>query len=165
MTETTTTTTTTDTTAQLTPADAAAKLATLTEDKAWGARLFNGDVATRREFDSLTAMAATAGGRLDAVLTGAEPPSIEMTDEDHPMTSRDMATVVGWLREDGVSDATIRQIAEGQPVSKEEHRIAEQALSRCIGDKEWTKKLMGGDVGTLRDHRLLLAIINSPVND
>jgi len=95
------TTTTTDTTAQLTPADAAAKLASLRDDKAWGARLYNGDVATRREFDSLSAMAATAGGRLDAVLAGAAPPMVEMTDEDHPMTSRDMATVVGWLREDG----------------------------------------------------------------
>lgn len=150
---------------QLTPTEAAAKLSTLTQDKDWGGKLLNGDVATRREFDALSTLAANAGSRLDAVMAGAEPPMIEMTDEDHPMTSHHLATMVGWMREDGMSDATIRQIAEGQPVTKEEHRTASQALTALMGDREWTAKLMKGDVRARRDHGLLHAIINSPIKE
>src|SRR6185437_5752883 len=73
---------------------------------------------------------------------GVPPPTIKLTDKDHPMTCHRRATVVAGFAKMVLSGAIIRPIAEGQPVSKEKHRIAEQAHSALMGDKERARKLM-----------------------
>ena len=58
------------------------------------------------------------------------------------MTCHRRAAVVAGFAKMVLSGAIIRPIAEGQPVSKEKHRIAEQAHSALMGDKERARKLM-----------------------
>jgi hypothetical protein len=147
-----------------TPAEAKARLAALSKDPKWRGDYLAGNVEARQEFGSLTEMAAQAESRLDDVLAGrGEATMMEVTTPEHPLTTRELAAAVASLREDGLSDATIRQVINGEPVSREEQRIAEQAIARLMGDKEWTAKLMAGGVAERRDFQLLCIIKNSPV--
>ena len=150
--------------ANLTPSEASERLTARSADKGWRSKVLAGNGPEVQEFQALSAKRDEAS-RIDAALSGAEPAGIEMTSDENPLTVRQMATAAGWLREDGLSDATVRQVLEGGPVSKEEHRVAEQTLSRLMGDKQWAAKLMGGDIGAQRDHRLLHIIINSPIRE
>ncbi|MDI1343333.1 MAG: hypothetical protein PSV22_04415 [Pseudolabrys sp.] len=148
-----------------TPQDAAARLETLGGDKQWRDKFFAGDAAARQEFEALTTLKAGPDVRIDAALAGAVNGGgqIEILDEDNPFTTSQLASVVANFREDNLSDATIKQVIKGEAVSADEHRLAKETLSRLVGDREWAKKLLSGDVGARRDHTLLHIIVNSPV--
>jgi predicted transcriptional regulator len=147
-----------------TPTEAQARLDALTKNKDWGDKLTAGDVTTRREFTSLTEMAAKAEHRLDNVLAGkVEPELMELTSAEHPLSTRNLASVVESFREMGLSDGTIKQAIEGGTVSKEEHGQAKQAMALLMSDAEWSKRLLSGDWSAKRDLQLLSIILNSQV--
>jgi len=147
-----------------TPAEARARLDALTKNQEWGTKYLSGDVEARREFVSLTEMAAQAEHRLDNVLAGkAEPQLIELTSSEHPLSTRNLASAVEGLRESGLSDDVIRQAIAGRPVSAEERRAVEQFRAMRLSNGDWAKKLLAGDHDAGRELTLMSIVLSSEV--
>lgn len=87
----------------LTPTQAAEKLDTLTADKSWQEKYLSSDLATLREFESLTA-AKLKADRIDDALAGTlVPPEFEAITGDE-IPSRQLAQTITEFREVGVDD-------------------------------------------------------------
>ena len=155
---------TANTTAPTPAQEATEQLNALTQDKAWGAKLLAGDVATTRQYNALVEKSASAEDRIQAAIDGKSSPLMfETTDDERPMSSRDLATAVSWMRDDGLSDKTIKRALTDGAIPAEEQRQAKITLSNLMGNKEWAAKLFAGDVSTRRDFVLLSLQANSRV--
>jgi hypothetical protein len=147
-----------------TPAEAQARLDALTRNKDWGEKYLSGNIEARREFASLTEMAAQAEYRLDNVLAGkVEPELMELTSSEHPLSTRNLSSAVESLREFGLSDDVIRQAVTGRPVSAEERRAVEQFRAMRLSNGDWAKKLLAGDHDARRELTLMSIVLSSEV--
>jgi hypothetical protein len=86
-------------------AEASARLATLTNDKAWGDKLLASDPAATKKFKILTAMVAEGGDHVDRALSGALP---DVPDSD----LKTMAGTADMLRTLGIKPDVVRQTLE-----------------------------------------------------
>jgi hypothetical protein len=147
-----------------TPAEANARLASLSTNKEWRDKYFGGNVEARREFSTLTEMAAAADDRIDSVMAGnTEAPLMELTTDEHPLTTRDLASAVEGLRESGLTDEIIRELFSGRKVSAEEQRLVEQFKVKRTSDAAWRQRLLSGDHEANRELTLMSMILSSEV--
>jgi hypothetical protein len=147
-----------------TPAEAQARMDALTQNQEWRDKLFAGDVATRSEFDTLTKLQADAADRVANVMAGkTEPPVMEMTTPEHPLSTHDLASSVETLREAGIGDEAIRQALNGDPVSAEERRQVEHFKTARFGDEEWRRALLSGDHEARRELALMSIVLGAEV--
>lgn len=151
--------------APATPEEARTRLTALVADKSWSERMLAGDATARAEFKSLTEMSVNVDNRLESVLSGAsEAPMIELTTEDGPLTTRNLATAVDDLREHGITNPdTIRQAINGRTISQEEYTRARVAKAALLGNKDFADRLLRGDFAARRDMTLLSIILNCEI--
>jgi len=56
-----------------------------------------------------------------------------------------MAGTLATLREAGLTDEVLAEVAAGKPITADERRIAEDWQRRAMKDQEFIRKLLGGD--------------------
>ncbi|HEU5018145.1 MAG TPA: hypothetical protein VFT69_09245 [Pseudolabrys sp.] len=146
MTDTSTTTPATES-APATPEEAAARLAELQQDPAWVDKLLAGsDPKVASQFQTLTEMQASKpAGRFESAMAGSEGRPFEMTDEEHPLTTRQLGGGIKGLREAGLNDDTIRELFSGRKAGKDEYRAVENFMNKLKGDQDWVRRLLAGD--------------------
>ena len=153
-----------------TPAEARAALDERIANAAWSDRFMNGHVETKREFESLTEMVASAHSRLDMILDGtAEAQFMEVTSNDPdigPALSTDkMSQLVAQFRESGFSDATIRQAFGQVSVTPEEHRTVSALKDQKMANADFQKRYLAGDLEARREMDLMNIVLNSPIKE
>jgi hypothetical protein len=132
-------------TAPMTPAEAAAKLKTLEQDRTWGEKLHRGDAQVRQEFIELTTLAAS-GDPLDAIMAGVVPNTIDV-DETGGAKARavdQVAAVADW-REKGIPDRAIRDFLSDMRPTREQHEFGKAMQRRNFNNPEWVRRLLDGD--------------------
>ena len=143
-------------------AEARLKLEALKSDPEASRKYLNGDVATKLQFDELTAsIAAGGGGDADLALLGIHPDG--HIDSGAGATLRDQIASVGPLREAGIPDDVIRQVLTDAPVSRFEYATVEQMQRERMGNAEWRAKLMANDYQTKREATLMSIVLASKV--
>jgi hypothetical protein len=109
-------------------------------DKAWEGRVFNGDVAANKELRELTAMVAGGGAdTVTAAMTGN--PAYMPTTEQHQM-----AHTAALFRELGIRDEVTSQFLRGEQVTPQEYELVANWKKEHMGDEDWVKKYLSGDV-------------------
>ena len=145
--------------------DARARLDLLSRDATWANRLFNGDVAARKEFDDLVA-ASAAGDNVDDAIAGIEEPApIFETTTGGQLPRRVVNEVIASMRDAGVSDGAIGQALRGDSFSREEVAAVTALRAKLHGDADWVKRLLSGDYAAKREHLLMSIVLSSPVSD
>jgi hypothetical protein len=135
---------------------AIAKLDSLGADPAWLNRLFTGDGTARKEFDQLVE-AKFSGDKVTGMIEGTYQPqplslNVAGVSDQHAMNA------VGWMRNDGHSDAEIEQLLRGQPVSKEEYDAALQLEQDLVKDRDFARLLGEGNREAARTVRRIAII-------
>jgi hypothetical protein len=137
-------------------AEASARLATLTNDKAWGDKLLASDPAATKEFKILTAMVAEGGDHVDRALSGALP---DVPDSD----LKTMAGTADMLRELGIKPDVVRQTLENHEVTQAEYDATKAWQARTMKDQFWVKAYLEGDPDAARQMMLASIILSSPI--
>ena len=123
---------------------AQARLAELTGNKDFGAKLMAGDVATRAEFQSVSQLAAGLEKR-----PGAEELSAI---SEREADGRNTADFIAGVRESvDVRDEVLRQAIHDETVPAAEHNAVQQWLKRHMADKAWGARLLSGDADARRE--------------
>jgi hypothetical protein len=137
-------------------AEASARLATLTNDKAWGDKLLASDPATTKEFHDLTKMVAEGGDHIDRAMAGALP---DVPDSD----LKTMAGTADMLRTLGIEPEVIRQTLENREITLAEFEATKAWLSRTSKDQFFLKAYLEGDPDAARQIMLASIILASPI--
>jgi hypothetical protein len=148
--------------APMSPADAWSERARLLADPEWKAAFEKGDPAKRVEMNRVMS-SGTFWSLGETVNPNDFPPKIaEQIQAQRVEQSK-------ALRETQVDDLRLRaaippeveqMVREGQPVTAEEKRRANEERDRLFADSEWTKKLRAGD-SDAKSRLALLQIIRS----
>lgn len=111
-------------------------------DKDWRDRVFNGDVAANKELRDLSAMSATSGDDVvEAVLKDTLPDIGQRTSEQ-----REMLAAAQMFRELGIRDEVTSQFLRGEKVSPQEYALVKNWKTTAMGDQDFVKKYLSGDV-------------------
>jgi hypothetical protein len=136
-----------------TPSEAAAKLATLTSDGAWAARLLSADPAALAEFNSLSRQAASADADV-AMAAGLDPGSTE---------AGRIAADLPALREH-LSDGVIKELLAGRESTPAEVDAARRFQNMRHSDETWVARLLKGEHEAVRESRLCsIILMQAPV--
>jgi hypothetical protein len=138
------------------PADAAARLASLRSDSAWGAKLIANDAATVKEFNDL-AKQACAGNDLDLMILSA--PDLPDINIDGQLSPKKVAGEIGSLRESGLSDDVIRELLSDRVPTPQEIDATKRFKAMRHGDEAWVKKFLAGDYEAGREAKLMSMIL------
>lgn len=144
------------------PTEARARLAELAANPKWSADYLNGDLAARREFQTVTSLIAE-GSDADLALAGVVPENL--VDFGPGASIRDQAAAVPDFRKIGIGDKAIRQLLTDQPISQREHDLAEQWRHQHLKDAEWTKRWLAGDVAAAREMTLCSIVLSSSIDE
>jgi hypothetical protein len=146
--------------------DARATLERLSRDKSWADALFNGNVATRKQFDELVAKAAGSDDVGDAVagVVVLAMPLFETT-ANGELPRRHVEGAIAGLRDVGLNDAAIEQAVTLPPISRAEFMAAQAFQAKCHGTAEWRSRLLSGDYEATRQHNLLCVLLSSPITE
>jgi hypothetical protein len=146
--------------------DARATLERLSRDKSWAESLFNGNVATRKQFDELVAKAAGGDDVGDAVagIVELSTPLFETT-ANGELPRRHVEGAIAGLRDAGLNDASIEQAIHQPAISRSEFMAAQAFQAKCHGTAEWRSKLLSGDYEATRQHNLLCVLLSSPIKE
>jgi hypothetical protein len=146
--------------------DARATLERLSRDRSWADSLFNGNVATRKQFDELVAKAAGGDDVGDAIANIVEPavPLFETT-ANGELPRRHVEGTIAALRDAGLSDGAIEQAVNLPPISRTEFMAAQAFQAKLHGTQEWRSKLLSGDYEATRQHNLLCVLLSSPIKE
>jgi hypothetical protein len=144
--------------------DAKATLERLSRDKSWADSLFNGNVATRKQFDELVAKAA-GGDAVEDALAGIVEPAVPLfeTTANGELPRRHVEGAIAGLRDAGLNDASIEQAVNLPPISRAEFMQAQALKSQLYGTAEFRSKLLTGDYEATRQHNLLCVLLSSPI--
>ena len=144
--------------------DARATLDLLSRNPSWAESLFNGNVATRKQFDELVAKAAGGDDTGDAVagIVELSTPLFETT-ANGELTRRHVEGAIAGLRDAGLNDESISQAVNLPPISRAEFMAAQAFKAQCHGNAEWRGKLLSGDYEATRQHNLLAVLLSSPI--
>jgi hypothetical protein len=122
-------------------------------DKAWGAKLFAGDVATTTEYRDLRALINNPDP--------ADSVTVAMSSQDLGMLPNAAAVelrgAAGYLREMGLNDVQVRETLEGKEPTAEEVAIARQWKAQSFKSQDFVKRMMAGEPDVRR--QLLVANI------
>jgi hypothetical protein len=142
---------------------ARARLDHLTADAAWRERFMQGDVATRREWQTLTEQIA-AGDPVDAVMAGVVPDNTQIDlSSGNAASYSDMAKAVPELRSIGLGDDVIRQVLTDQPVSRAEYSQVKNWHDRVLKDRAFTERYLSGDPEAMRLMTLASVVLSSEI--
>jgi hypothetical protein len=123
-----------------TASEASAVLAARQADRDWGAKVFAGDPNANKEFRELTAMVSAGGDDTVTVAMNGNPVYMPSTD------LHQMAHAAGWFRELGISDQIISEFLRGGQVTPQEYEAVANWKKEHMGDEDWVKKYLSGDV-------------------
>jgi hypothetical protein len=123
-----------------TATEARAVLDTRMADKDWGGRVFNGDIAANKELRDLTAMVAAGGADTVTVAMNGNPVNMPTTEQAQ------MAHTAGLFRELGIRDEVTSQFLRGEQVTPQEYELVANWKKEHMGDADWVKKYLSGDV-------------------
>jgi len=141
---------------QLTPAEAAARLAELSSNAEWSKNLLNGNGPETRQFNELIAKKAEVD-KADQLLSGTlstEPFAMN----EAGVSPHNALQSVSWLREAGVNDGAIRELFDGKPVALAEYEAVDRLRADLLGNAEWVRKLLSGDHEAKRQLKLMSII-------
>jgi hypothetical protein len=110
------------------------------QDKDWSARLLNGDIAAKKEMKELTSKIADGGDDVVAVAMSGKLPDTATTDQRH------MAATADLFRSLGIRDAVVTQFLSGHQVSASEFELVSNWKKESMGDPEFVKRLLAGEV-------------------
>lgn len=142
-----------------TPEGAHARLAELTGNAAWGAKLLAGDTAVKAEFTTLSTIIAgpeAAAPTAEQLAGRSERASNDANTREFIRSTRESVDV---------SDGVLAQIIGGEKVSKAEFDAAKAWKSRHFADEGWTKRLLAGDAEAKRDWFNCSVILSSNVKE
>jgi len=127
-----------------TPAAAAARLNSLTTDKAWSERITKGDAATMAEYRNLTELASKGDGTV-----GIE--TVDSISDPHALPRAGYETLIDGLREGGLPEIAEQQIRDldsgkGERPTAGDGVAAKAALARLTKDPAFGKKYLEGEV-------------------
>jgi hypothetical protein len=143
--------------------DARARLDRLTADKSFADRLLTGDIAAKKEFESLIAAAAAGDDVNDAIAGIQEPAPIFETTAGDQLNRRDLASIVDTFRDGGLSNDAIEQALNGSEVSRSEYAAAKALQSARHGDEGWRERFLKGNWPEQREQLLLNIILTSAI--
>jgi len=90
------------------------------------------------------------------------PTALKIHGKDAP---EDRASMIGSLQNFAdVPEAVQKQLYEGQAVSAEEQKFAQQTKSRLMQDKDWVRKYLDGGRAERQQMVLLNTILTSPTS-
>ena len=146
-----------------TPAEAHARIAAVAKDKSYYDKLTAGDVDTRREWSLLQEL-ASRGDQIEAAMSDAPIPEIEITNSERPIPTRNLRSAVEWLRDDGIRDEVTREFLSGRQISPEERAAVEQfQKTEMHGDAEWVKRFLNGGQKEKRQQTLASIVLASEI--
>jgi hypothetical protein len=139
-----------------TPAEAAARLATLRADRGWGERLLASDKQTVDEFHAL-AKKANEASDIDRVLAGE--PGLPDVNVDGKLSLVKISGEIPALLESGLSQGVIRELLEGRVPSTEELTAVKRFQAMRHSDPNWVKAYLSGQFEQVRESRLMSAVL------
>jgi hypothetical protein len=139
--------------------EARARLDGLMADKDWGAKLLAGDADTKREYFSLSSMAANTDASTIAVAMSGN--IGEFPDSRMKM----MSDTAGMLREIGIREEIIAQTLQGHEVSADEFKLVEAWKARQMKDPVFTKAWLSGDPEARQKMTLAAIVLSGSVKD
>jgi hypothetical protein len=137
-------------------AEASAKLAALTNDKTWGDKVLASDPAATKEFQTLTAMVAEGGAKVESALAGTLP---DIPDSEHRL----MAEAATWLRGLGVSDDVVRQTLANHEVTQLEFNAVEAWKNQHMKSSEFSARYLAGEPDEVRLMTLANVVLSSNI--
>jgi hypothetical protein len=137
-------------------AEASARLATLTNDKAWGDKLFASDPAATKEFHDLTKMVAEGGDHIDRAMAGVLP---DVPDSD----LKHMSGIADMLAALNIRPEVIRETLEQREITQAEHDATKAWLARAHRNQAWVKAYLEGSPDAAREAMLASIILSSPI--
>jgi hypothetical protein len=140
-----------------TPAEAVTKLDQLKSDPAWAKAWLSGNGPQVKEYENLSALAAT-GDKVDAAMAGvlADTP---FQDSGHLQ----MIAATKMFRELGINDATIKQTLSDHEVTQQEHDIVAKWKADRMRDSEYVKKWLSGEGEQAREMTLANIVLSSSI--
>jgi hypothetical protein len=142
------------------PAEAAARLDALINNKEWGQRYLEGGAAERKQFSELTSAIANGSAVQDAIEGKAPPPSMTTTTTDGELPPGVLIRAAADLGARGLTDQAIADILGGQQkFSIEEITAAERWRDRLMGDQVRRAALFKGDSDLARQLTVACAVI------
>jgi hypothetical protein len=133
--------------------EASAALEARKADPAWSDRYLTGNLTAKKEFDDLTALIAAGGDDTVAVAMNSNPVNMPTTDLHL------MAHTAAMFRELGIRDEVTREFLQGKGVTAQEMELVVNWRKEHMGDIEWQKKLLSGDVKAKQQLMLANSII------
>jgi hypothetical protein len=109
-------------------------------DQEWRAKVFNGDPAANKEWRDLTAMVAAGGDDTVAVAMSGNPVNMPTTD------LHQMAHATAMFRSLGIRDEVTANFLRGEKVTPQEYELVTAWKKEHLGDAEFVKKYLSGDV-------------------
>jgi hypothetical protein len=109
-------------------------------DRDWSARVFNGEPAANKELHELTSMVAAGGDDTVTVAMTGNPANMPTTD------LHQMSHTAGWFCELGIRDECTSEFLRGGQVTPKEMEAVVNWKKEHVGDVDWVKKFLSGDV-------------------
>jgi hypothetical protein len=143
------------------PNEARARLAQLTASAEWARRLMSGDIEARREFQSLSEMAA-AGEAVDALSDTSPQPIIETTIGSEAVKRQDLISAAADLHSvwGPEGDGAIRELLDQNTVLPADF-VADARVwkTQALNDPTFCEMLLRGDLWAVQRMTLFNAII------
>jgi hypothetical protein len=146
------------TAAPTTALQARERLASLGRDSDFINKYQSGDIGARETFDALTKM---IDGHKDPVagLLRGEPAPNETRVGPGYATLRQIAEVIPSLREDGLTDGQIHQLATDHVFTEAEVAAVQRLQNELHGTAAWREKLLAGDAEAKREQLLMSCVL------
>lgn len=109
-------------------------------DKDWSTKVFAGDAAANKELHELTAMASRGGDDTVAAAMNGHPAYMPTTEQNQ------MAHTATLFRELGIRDEVTREFLQGKQVTPHEYELVKNWKKEHMGDAEFVKRYLSGDV-------------------
>ena len=141
-----------DNPAALSPDQATSWLEQLGQRTDWRDKLLRNDGATRKLFDALVQKRSESDLAAQIVADADVLPPPGGATNNAGLSPYDVKTGVQSLLADGLTPGTIVELLHNAPVvTPEDFKIIEREFRvKCLGNAEWTQKLLAGDLDTRR---------------
>lgn len=154
---------TADLTVPSTPAEAATQLDKLSADPKWRAAYLAGDGPAKQQFDQLMSAKHAPSDNIDAIVKGtARPDNIEV---DGQTSISNQMSAAADMRALGIPDVAIRQLLEGNPVSRAEYDNVVSLRADRMTNSEWSAAYLKGSQSHVREMQLMNIIIAGGYRD
>jgi hypothetical protein len=145
-------------------ASARLQLDRLSRDGEFQSKLNVGNPEAVKLFRDLCSAVASGDATADALAPAPEPPGDHIeTVTTGQLSQSALRREVEGLRSMGFGDAVIKQMIDGQPVSAAERQMAVQLRAQLLGNQDYARRYLSGDVACRIEQTLLATLIASEV--